>query len=108
MHRMPIAGTDPVESGSASMPDTSTSSEYGGRPDATSESRKKIGLPDQVEERRGSESGPFSDDLSVAPPSAGPSILVVEVGWFADGVLYEAVALDPAVLVGPPELGLLI
>ena len=59
---------------------------------------------DDVEEGRGNEARPLPHRLAVlAPPAVAPVLHRVVVG-LADGMLLEAVPLNPAVLVGAPEL----
>ena len=62
------------------------------------------GVPYDVEQRRRHQSRPLPHHLAeAAPPAVAPVLDGVVVG-LADGDLLEAVALYPAVLVGPPEL----
>ena len=61
-------------------------------------------VPDDVEQRAGNQSGPLPDHLAeLAPATVAPVLHRVVVG-LADGDLLEAVPLNPAVLVGAPEL----
>ena len=63
------------------------------------------GVAYEVEERGGNQARPLPHHLAVfAAPAVAPVLHVVVVG-LSDGVLLEAVALYPAVLVGAPELG---
>ena len=62
------------------------------------------GVAYQVEQRRGREARPLPHHLAVLAASAVPAVLHRVVVGLADGVLLEAVALYPAVLVGAPEL----
>ena len=62
------------------------------------------GVADDVEEGRGHEARPLPDHLAeLAAPAVAPVLDGVVIG-LSDGVLLEAVAGDPAALLGAPEL----
>ena len=61
-------------------------------------------VADDVEEGAGHESRPLPGDLAVAATAAVAPVLHRVVVGLADGDLLEAVPLDPAPLVGAPEL----
>ena len=65
---------------------------------------QEYGVPDDVEQGAGHEARPLPGNLAVAPAAAVAPVLHRVVVGFADGDLLEAVPLDPAVLVGAPEL----
>ncbi len=75
-----------------------------GQPGGHVREAQEDGVPDYVEQGGGNEARPLPDHLAVLAPPAEPPVLHRVVVRLADGVLFEAVPLYPAVLVGASEV----